>query len=140
MGKISTPKVHDHAYRESCFIGDKKSGPELHVDKKCHVGRTYADFLVFIEKHPDIPVREMDTVEGRKGGKVILTIFFRECDLQLMFLRESKTAAGVSAAFASMRKALGDDFTSIFKLILADRGTEIYRSSCSRIQSVQWKS
>lgn len=102
----------------------KKSGPELHVDKKCHVGRTYADFLVYVEKHPDIPVREMDTVEGRKGGKVILTIFFRECDLQLMFLRESKTAAGVSAAFASMRKILGDDFTSIFKLILADRGTE----------------
>lgn len=102
----------------------KKSGPELHVDKKCHVGRTYADFLAYVEMHPDIPVREMDTVEGRKGGKVILTIFFRECDLQLMFLRDSKTAAGVSAAFADMRDILGDGFATVFKLILADRGTE----------------
>jgi IS30 family transposase len=102
----------------------KKSGPELHVDKKCHVGRTYADFLAFSEKHPDIPVREMDTVEGTKGGKVILTIFFRECSLQLMFLRDTKTAADVSNAYALMRKTLGKDFTRIFKLVLTDRGTE----------------
>lgn len=102
----------------------KKSGPELHVDKKCHVGRTYADFLRFTEKYPDIHVREMDTVEGVKGGKVILTIFFRECDLQLMFLRDIKTAAGVSDVFFGLRCALGDGFTDIFRVILVDRGTE----------------
>lgn len=102
----------------------KKSGPELHVDKKCHVGRTYADFLAYIEKHPDIPVREMDTVEGRKGGKVILTIFFRDCDVQLMIIRDSKTAADVSSAYVLLRNALGNDFTRLFRLILTDRGTE----------------
>ena len=66
----------------------------------------------------------MDTVEGKKGGKVILTIFFRSCDLQLMFLRDTKTAADVSDSFSSLRKMLGDDFSRIFQVILTDRGTE----------------
>ena len=81
----------------------QKSGPELHVDKKCHVGRTYAEFLDYLEKHPGAKVSEMDTVEGTKGGKVILTIFLRSCSVQLMFLRDTKTAAGVAAAYAHMR-------------------------------------
>ena len=102
----------------------KKSGPLLHVDKKCHVGRTYADFLSFIAENPDFSICEMDTVEGKKGGKVILTIFLRNCDLQLMFLRDSKTATEVSAAYDSLRESLADDFLDIFRVILADRGTE----------------
>ena len=102
----------------------KKSGPELKVDRKCHIGRTYADFIAFTGEHPNLQIREMDTVEGKKGGKVILTIFFRECDLQLMFLRDSKTAAGVSDVFSGLRCALGDGFTDMFRVILVDRGTE----------------
>lgn len=102
----------------------KKSGPVLHVDKKCHVGRTYADFLAFTDEHPELGISEMDTVEGRQGGKVILTIFFRNCKLQLMFLRDSKNAAAVSASYAWMREALGTDFSSVFQVILTDRGTE----------------
>ena len=102
----------------------QKSGPVLHVDKKCHVGRTYADFLAFTDEHPELGISEMDTVEGRQGGKVILTIFFRNCKLQLMFLRDSKNAAAVSASYAWMREALGTDFSSVFQVILTDRGTE----------------
>jgi len=102
----------------------KKSGPVLHVDKKCHIGRTYADFENHIAKNPNLNIWEMDTVEGKKGGKVILTIFFRSCDLQLMFLRDTKTAADVSDSFSSLRKMLGDDFSRIFQVILTDRGTE----------------
>ena len=103
----------------------QKSGPVLHVDKKCHVGRTYADFLTYLEMYPDSFVSEMDTVEGRKGGKVILTIFLRTYHLQLMFLRDSKTAAEVTAAYASLRKALGPvEFSWMFDVVLTDRGTE----------------
>lgn len=102
----------------------QKSGPVLHVDKQCHIGRTYADFLAFIESNPNAKVSEMDTVEGRKGGKVILTIFLRECSMQLMFLRDYKTAAEVSAAYVWLRKKLGDKFSEIFEVVLTDRGTE----------------
>ncbi len=102
----------------------KKSGPVLHVDKKCHIGRTYADFENYIAKNSNLNICEMDTVEGKKGGKVILTVFFRGYDLQLMFLRDTKTAADVSASFSDLRKTLGDDFSKIFQVILTDRGTE----------------
>ena len=102
----------------------QKSGPVLHVDKKCHVGRTYADFLDHLEKHPDAKVSEMDTVEGTKGGKVILTIFLRDCSVQIMLLRETKTAAGVAAAYVHLREAMGDSFSNVFEVILVDRGTE----------------
>ena len=102
----------------------KKSGPILHVDKKCHIGRTYADFLAYLEEHPDAKVSEMDTVEGRKGGKVILTIFLRDFKLQLMYLRDTKTARDVSAAFSSLRKDLAIEFWFVFEVILTDRGTE----------------
>jgi IS30 family transposase len=102
----------------------QKSGPVLHVDKKCHVGRTYADFLAYLEDHPHARVSEMDTVEGTKGGKVILTIFFRDCSLQLMFLRDTKTTSSVSDAYAWLRKALGSTFVLLFDAVLTDRGTE----------------
>ena len=55
----------------------KKSGPPLLIDKACRVNRTYADFTAYLQQNPDRPVVEMDTVKGNKGGKVILTIFFR---------------------------------------------------------------
>ena len=102
----------------------KKSGPILHVDKKCHIGRTYAEYLDHLEKHPGAKVSEMDTVEGTQGGKVILTIFLRDCSVQLMFLRDAKTAAGVAAAYAHLREVMGDLFSCIFEVILVDRGTE----------------
>lgn len=102
----------------------QKSGPVLHVDKKCHVGRTYADFLEHLEEHPNSKVSEMDTVEGTKGGKVILTIFLRDCSVQLMFLRDTKTAAAVAAAYAHLREVMGDSFSCVFEVILVDRGTE----------------
>ena len=102
----------------------KKSGPKLKVDKTCHIGRTYADFEMYQEKHPDMNICEMDTVEGRRGGKVILTIFFRNCDLQLMYLREANTAESVTRVFNHLRKILKEDFGNIFPVLLCDRGTE----------------
>ena len=102
----------------------QKSGPILHVDKKCHVGRTYAEFLACLEKFPKAKVSEMDTVEGKKGGKVILTFFLRGCSLQLMILRDTKTAAAVFDAYVYLREVLGNDFTKVFRVILVDRGTE----------------
>lgn len=55
----------------------KKKKP-VRVDKKCHIGRTYEDFQEYMAANPDVSVVEIDSVEGRKGGKVFLTIFFSE--------------------------------------------------------------
>lgn len=103
----------------------EKSGPVLHVDRKCHVGRTYADYTAYITENPDQTVAQIDSVIIHKGGQVILTIFFTNCDLQLMFLREQNTASSVSSIFASLREKLGaDNFSRLFQIVLADRGTE----------------
>ena len=55
------------------------------IDKKCLEGRKYTDFLKFIEKNPDTNVIQIDTVEGTKGGKVLLTIHFVNCCFMLAF-------------------------------------------------------
>lgn len=52
-------------------------------------GRTYADFLQYIETHEITNWVEMDTVIGRQGGKVILTLFFTICNFMVGILLDS---------------------------------------------------
>lgn len=97
----------------------------VRVDKQCHVGRTYEDFESYITVNPEIPVVEMDSVEGRKGGKVLLTIYFRNCSLMLAFIRDANTARTVTEIFDQLYELLGHDtFSSLFQVILTDRGSE----------------
>ena len=35
---------------------------------------------------------EMDSVMGRVGGKVLLTLLFKSCDLMLAFIRDRNTS------------------------------------------------
>ena len=102
----------------------KKKRP-VRIDKQCHVGRSYEDFLAFLAACPDIPVTEMDTVEGRKGGKVLLTIYFRNCEFMLAFLRDANTARSVADRFHALDWTLGREaFRTLFPVILTDRGSE----------------
>lgn len=103
----------------------KKSGPVLHVDKAFAVGRTYEDYLLYRQEHPDEAVVQMDSVLGNRGGKVLLTLFFTNCDLQLMYLRNRNTAASVSYVFNRLKRTLGKEkFSTLFPVILTDRGSE----------------
>ncbi len=103
----------------------QKSGPELRVDRKCCVGRTYDKFLSYLEENPYTPIVQADSVIGRKGGKALLTLYFTNCDLQLMFLRDRNTAASVTTIFNWLKETLGiERFKILFPVILADRGSE----------------
>ena len=78
-----------------------------------------------MEEHPDTPVVQMDSVIGRKGGKVLLTIFFQNCNLLLAFLRDHNTARSVTDVFEDLYSRLGhDDYYRLFPVILTDRGSE----------------
>jgi len=106
------------------FKSRRKSVP-LKVDKKCRIGRTYEDFLIYHSENPSIPITELDTVEGIKGGAVLLTIHFVLPKLQLAFLREYNDSKSVTDIFNELYEILGfEDFTKIFPLCLADNGTE----------------
>lgn len=102
----------------------KKSGPQRKIDKKCYEGRTYKDYLTYMQQHPSAVVCQMDTVEGKKGGKVMLTLYFQNCGLQLLYMRERNDSASVTEIFSELRSALGEDFSKLFQVILTDRGTE----------------
>jgi IS30 family transposase len=95
------------------------------VDKMCLHGRRYDDFKSFTNENPDIHIVEMDTVEGKKGGKVLLTIHFPDISFMLMFLRDSNDAKSVRESFEKIYNALGaNDFKTYFPLILTDNGSE----------------
>ena len=98
----------------------------VHIDKLCHVGRTYEDFQKFMEKYPDLNVVEMDSVEGTRDSlKVLLTLFFRDCSLMLAFLREANTARSVTDIFNALYDKMGrETFMKLFPVILTDRGSE----------------
>lgn len=99
--------------------------PEFKVDKGCRIGRTYEDYKAFIVKNPDLPVVQMDTVIGEKGGKVLLTIHFVESSLMLAFIREANTSQSVIDIIEGLYKILGDkEFKRLFPVILTDNGSE----------------
>ena len=95
------------------------------LDKRCYAGRTYQDFLSYLEANPDTSVVEMDSVEGEKGGKVLLTKSFRGLQFMLAFIREANTARSVTEIIDDLYVRLGTDtFCTLFPVILADRGSE----------------
>lgn len=103
----------------------RKKTVHVKVDKKCRIGRTYEDFLAFMDKHPDTPVVELDSVEGKKGGKVLLTIHFKKAEMMLSFIRKYNDSKSVIDIFNMLYKKLGPDiFRKLFKVCLADNGSE----------------
>jgi IS30 family transposase len=111
---------------------------EVKVERACREGRTYRDFLDFMEKHPDTPVVQMDSVIGTVGADepVLLTIHFVEAELMLAFKREANTARSVITIFDNLNRLLGDDaFEGLFPLILCDNGSEF--SAPSRIEAAK---
>ena len=80
---------------------------------------------MYIAENPELSIVEMDTVEGRKGGKVLLTLLIRSCRLGLTFLMEDKTQKSVKACFDLLYKSLGEKlFKTVFGVILTDNGSE----------------
>lgn len=95
------------------------------IDKECRLNRLYQDFLNYIKENPDTPIVEMDSVEGIKGGKVLLTIHFVNCSFQLAILRDHNDAQSVIDYFNYLEKLLSlETFKKLFPLILTDNGSE----------------
>jgi len=108
----------------------RKKGIERKIEPTCRQGRTYQDFMDYLKDNPGTPVVEMDTVEGRKGESVLLTLYFRNCSLQLFFKRVVNTSYAVIEVFNQLYILLGhDDFISLFPCILTDNGSEFSNST-----------
>ena len=103
----------------------KKSKRNPPKDTSIRKGRTYEDFEKYLLDNPDTQVVEMDTVEGKKGGKVLLTMLFRNSKLMLAFVLDDKTSNSVLKVFNCLEAILGNDlFEKTFPVILTDNGSE----------------
>ena len=103
----------------------RKTGKHLKVDRRCRAGRTYGDYLEFIGEHPGLPVTELDSVEGKKGGKVLLTVHFVKAELMLAFIRDYNDSQSVIDIIDAIYLRLGHDtFSCLIPVILTDNGSE----------------
>ncbi len=111
--------------RKVRFRERRKQATVYKIDKHCLEGRTYDDFLKYMEENPDTPIVQMDSVEGKKGGKVLLTIHFVNTSFMLAFIREHNDAQSVIDIFNHLQLLLGiDKFKELFIIILTDNGSE----------------
>lgn len=89
--------------------------------------RTYDDFKEYIGNNPECSIVEMDTVEGKKGGKVFLTLLFRQSKFMLIYLMDSKTMESVEKEFNKIKERMGiENFKRVFEVILTDNGSEFF--------------
>jgi len=97
------------------------------VPKAVRIGRTYNDFLDFVEENNIKSWVEMDTIIGRQGGKVIMTFHFTLCDFMFGILLDSKTADEVASKVRTLKaemKGAGINFGDVIPLLLTDNGGE----------------
>ena len=110
----------------------KKETETIPRNSKHRINRTYQDFLkykelYFIENGIDFDTVQMDTVEGKKGESVLLTLLFTQSNFLLAFKMEEKTMACVTNIFEELKITLGlEEFYEIFPVILTDNGSEFF--------------
>ena len=104
----------------------KKEASEGFLNQEFRKNRGYDDYLKYLEKHPDTPVIQMDTVKGcREQGKRLLTIHFCNTNMMLMLLMRDGKADTVVEQFDMLTGLLGlEEFRRIFPVILTDNGSE----------------
>ena len=114
----------------------KNVSAKLKVDKSCRIGRDFQCFGKYMAEHPDASVRQLDSVEGIKGGAVLLTIHFVEQQLQLAFLRQRNDSQSVIDIFTHLYFELGMDvFMELFPVLLADNGSEFSNPSAIELDA-----
>lgn len=111
--------------RKVRYRNRKKQKTTYRVDKECLNGRRYSDYLKYIQENPDTAIVEMDSVEGEKGGKVLLTLHFVSSSFMLAFIRNNNDSQSVIDIFNDIQRKIGLElFRKLFPIILTDNGSE----------------
>lgn len=103
----------------------RKAPAHFKIDKTCRINRDYNHFSDFLERNPDTPIVQLDSVVGKRGGPVLLTIHFVKAEFMLAFLRERNDSQSVIRIFDELYQTLSPQrFKSLFKVCLTDNGSE----------------
>ena len=89
-------------------------------------GRKFEDFKGFVSKNKSLSIVEMDTVIGKfEDSKCILTLYFKDSKLMLMYLINKYKPSEVTKVFDKIKSNIGEDnFKNLFRVILTDNGWE----------------
>jgi len=119
VGKLDFPRVVKFKARKQ-YRRDS-------VPKAVRVGRTYNEFLNYIEENGIKSWVEMDTIIGKQGGKVIMTFHFTWCDFMFGLLLENKTADEVASKIRMLKAEMNTAdirFGDVIPVLLTDNGGE----------------
>lgn len=105
---------------------DRDAALKKRQDKKYLQGRTYKDYLAFIDANPNVNVLQMDTVYNDEiNGPFIQTFKFMKFNLLFALLHEEKTAEEMAKGVDLLESILGTElFVKYAQVILTDRGPE----------------
>lgn len=97
-----------------------------YTNNSIRIGRKLENMNNYLREHPNANIVEMDSVIGKfEDKKCILTLYFRNSKLMLIFLIDKYKTQSVSKVFKELRKKLGNDkFKELFEIILTDNGWE----------------
>ena len=123
------PSINDEMLARSFSYkprNKKETVKTITKDNVIKKGRRMTDFEEYINKNPDANIVEMDTVIGKfEDIKCIMTLYFRNSKLMLMFFINKYKPSEVTKVFNSLRKSLGDNlYKKLFEVILTDNGWE----------------
>lgn len=109
------------------YASRKKKPAKIKADPTIKINRYYEDFLNYITEHPNLNVWEMDTVEGIKSGKALMTLLFRKTNLMFIFLIDRICKEEIIRVFNFIKLSIGDElFKNTFNIILTDNGKEFF--------------
>lgn len=135
---VSTATVYRHIKKGYYTISEidlpravkfkpRRSKQVDYVPRCIRKGREYNDYLTYIEDTSPAAIVELDTVIGRIGGKVIMTIHFVESNFMVGLLLDNKTAVEAATKISALKAELkenGFSFGEIVPVILTDNGGE----------------
>lgn len=104
----------------------KETVKTISKDNVIKKGRRITDFEEYTKINPNASIVEMDLVIGKfEDKKCIMTLYFRNSKLMLMFLIKKYKPSEVIKVFKTIRESLGDDlYKQLFEVILTDNGWE----------------
>ncbi len=104
----------------------RKEKKVIYVCNSIKKGRLYNDFIHYCDNNKNVNIIEMDVVIGKADDtNAILTLFFRNEKLMLMFLIRKYQPSEITRVFNHIKEAVGtDNFKRLFEVILTDNGWE----------------
>ena len=97
-------------------------------EQNCRIGRTYDEFIDYLNDNKIDYFVEMDTVEGIKGHSLLLTLCIIPFNFLLAYKLEEQTISEVTSKINILKEKIGYElFHKIFPIILTDNGKEFKR-------------